>query len=287
MAVWRMGVVALVMAILAGCGVPGAAQPRRIRFGATISITGQTAKEGEAARDGYLLFVETVNARGGITVAGQRYLVDLRYYDDESRPERAAELYEKLVLEDQVDFLLGPYGSAPTDAAAAIAERHKIPLIAGNGTADTIFEQGRRYTFGVMAPASTYLYGVIDLALTAQPALKTVAILYADDTFARASAFQARFPEYASVPYNAACSAAVFLAYQKAIERAGTLDREQIRATLTSLSIQTFFGPIRFDARGVNSIRPMAIEQLQPDGKQYTVFPLDMAERPALFLPAP
>ncbi len=386
--------------LLASCGLPGTNSRRDvIRFGATISITGQTAKEGEYTRDGYMLFVEAINARGGITVGGRAYQVALRYYDDESRPERAAELYEKLIAEDRVDLLLGPYGSGPTATASRVAERHQIPLVVANGSADGIFTPGNRYTFGVMTPASRYLDGIVELAAAAQPPLKTVAILYADDPFARAAAdgaaayarqrgltvvarkqypadtqdvsgqlagvksqapdlllgathlqdallimrqakalglapraigfsvgpsspefrktlrsdadyvfgatqwtsaldyqgddlwgtptafaraFAARYPQYKSIPYTAACSAASLIAYQRAIERAGRLDRAAIRDALSALSVNTFFGPIAFDARGVNSARPMAIEQLQPDGRQYTVFPARVAERPSL-----
>src|SRR5690242_6673433 len=87
-----------------------------ITFGATISITGKTAKEGEYARDGYQFFVDSINERGGIPVGDTTYQVKLRYYDDESDATRAALLYERLITEDHVDFLLGPYGSGPTDA---------------------------------------------------------------------------------------------------------------------------------------------------------------------------
>lgn len=402
MARWtcRYWLLLISLLLLAACGFPGADTRRAtIRFGATISITGPTAKEGEQARDGYLLFVEAINAHGGITVGGRTYKVALRYYDDESNPDRAAELYEQLITQDKVDFLLGPYGSDPMAAASRVAERHQIPLVGGHGSADSIFTSTNRYTFGVMTLASRYLEGMIDLAVAAHPPLKTVAILYADELFGRAvadgttayaqkhglsivakekypadahdvsaqltavkshapdlllgathlqdallivrqgkklglapravgfsvgpsspefrrnlrsdadyifgatqwttaldyhgddlwgtpaafaKAFLGHFPEYQSVPYAAACSAASLIAYQRAIERAGSLDRAAVRDALRTLSINTFFGPIAFDARGVNSARPMAIEQLQPDGKQYTVYPARVAERPAL-----
>jgi branched-chain amino acid transport system substrate-binding protein len=375
---------------LASCDALGASAPRdTIRFGATVSITGPTAKEGEHARDGYLLFVEAVNARGGLSVGGRTYKVALRYYDDESRPERAAELYQKLIAEDEVDFLLGPYGSGPTAAAAEVAEQHQIPLVEGHGSADSIFAHGYRYTFGVMTLASRYLDGILDLALAAQPPLETVAILYADDLFSRAAAdgatayaqqrslqivareqypadaqdvraqlgilkthlqdallivrqakalglapraigfsvgpsspefrrnlrkdadyvfgasqwtpaldyrgddlwgtpaafeaaFRARYPDYQSVPYTAAAAAASLVAYQRALEQAGSRERAAVRTALSRLSIETFFGPIAFDERGANRLKPMAIEQLQPDGRQYTVYPRSAAERPAI-----
>jgi branched-chain amino acid transport system substrate-binding protein len=171
-----------------GACAPMAPEREEIVFGATISITGVTAKEGEHTRDGYMLFVEEANAKGGITVGGRRYRVRLRYYDDESRPERATELYERLVSEDGVDFLLGPYGSGPTAAAAEVAARHSIPLVEGSGAADSLFTAGNPYLFGVLSPASAYLRGVIDVALAADPPVRSVAIIGADNSFAHETA---------------------------------------------------------------------------------------------------
>src|SRR5712664_4480236 len=76
-----------------------------IVFGAAISMTGKTAKEGEYTRDGYQFAVDTLNQAGGITVGGKPYKLQLKYYDDESKSERTAQLFEKLVNEDKVNFL--------------------------------------------------------------------------------------------------------------------------------------------------------------------------------------
>src|SRR5215469_11895563 len=83
-----------------------------IVFGAAISITGKTAKEGEYTRDGYQFAIDTINQLGGIKVGNKSYKAALKYYDDESKSERTAQLFEKLVNADKVNFLLGPYASA-------------------------------------------------------------------------------------------------------------------------------------------------------------------------------
>src|SRR6516225_1242359 len=68
-----------------------------IVFGAAISVTGKTAKEGEYTRDGYQFAIDTINQHGGIKVGNKSYKVALKYYDDESKSERTAQLFEKLV----------------------------------------------------------------------------------------------------------------------------------------------------------------------------------------------
>ena len=98
-----------------------------------------------------------------------------------------------------------------------------------------------------------------------------------------AAAFRAKYPRYKSVPYQVAESAAALIVFQRALEGAGTLDPQAVRDAIAGLDVMTFFGPIKFDARGVNSAKPMVVEQLQPDGKAYTVFPPAVAERAILY----
>src|SRR3981081_949281 len=145
-----------------------------IVLGAAISMTGKTAKEGEYTRDGYQFAVDTLNQSGGIKVGGKSYQVQLKYYDDESKSERTAQLFEKLINEDKVNFLLGPYASAPTATAAPIAEKYKIPVVEANGSAESIFNKGYKYSFMVLSPAKLYLRGVLDLVKTLDPNVKTV-----------------------------------------------------------------------------------------------------------------
>ena len=79
-------------------------------------------------------------------------------------------------------------------------------------------------------------------------------------------------------PYQAAESSAALITYQKAIEKANSFESEKVRDALASLNFTSFYGQIKFDARGINVDKPMAVEQLQVDGKKRTVWPVDVAE---------
>src|SRR5204862_4465071 len=76
--------------------------------------------------------------------------------------------------------------------------------------------------------------------------------------------------------YHVAESTAACLAFQKAIENAGSLDATKVRDALAGLDVMTFFGQVKFDSRGINTFKPMVVEQIQ-NGTHYTVFPLDVA----------
>ncbi len=95
--------------------------------------------------------------------------------------------------------------------------------------------------------------------------------------------FLRAYPNYTQVPYQAADSTAALLAYQQALQTANSLDPVQVAHALTHVNLMTFYGPIKFDSRGVNVYKPMAVTQLQPDGGEYTVFPLAVAQHDAIY----
>lgn len=388
---WCTVVIAVLTAATFG---PGAARPAGaeevLKIGAPLAATGSEAREGALAKQGYDLWAATVNAGGGIKAGGKTYRVQIVYYDDQSKPQISAELTDKLISQDHVSFLLGPYGSPATFADAAVAEKYKVPMVEANGAARKIFAQGYRYVFGILSPADDYAASMLKAAASLQPAPRTVAILAADDLFSLEVAKGARewaerhgltvvyfqkYPvgvadlsaaltsikslhpdvligsghlqesllvmkqvqtldvnvnfygftvgpttpdfvkalgaaaegvfassqwtpdvkyrgpvfgaaadyarafeqRYGFVPdYHAAESSAAGVVLQLAIAKAGGVDPQKVRAALVGLDATTFYGPVRFDAHGLNTAKPMVTVQIQ-HGKPVTVWPPDVA----------
>jgi branched-chain amino acid transport system substrate-binding protein len=380
---------------------PNAPSAGTITFGAAVSLTGKTNNEGKYTKDGYDLAVEAINNAGGVKVGNGCYKLAIKYYDDESNADTSAKLTEKLITEDKVQLLLGPYGSGPTRTASVIAEKYKVPMVEANGAAEDIFGRGFKYVFGILSPGKNYLRGVLEMALSLDKDLKTVAILVENDVFALEVAagakdyaeskglkvvYNEKYPaatkdvsslvtvvkslnpdiilgsghledailvvkqskdvglnaklwafsvgpatpefrnslkkdadyifggsQWTSVlkydgvdvfktsenytklfmqkynyepPYQAAESSAALITYQKAIEKANSLDTEKVREALAGLDFISFYGQIKFDPRGINIYKPMAVEQLQIDGKKRTVWPPEVAEAKPQY-PAP
>jgi branched-chain amino acid transport system substrate-binding protein len=154
-----------------------------IRIGATMSLTGDTyAVQGRYGREGYLLCQKHVNAQGGLL--GRP--IELVIEDDRSDEKTAASLYEKLITVDKVDAVLGPYGSAITEAVADVVEKHRKLTIAANAATTAIWEKGRRYLIMVLAPVDSAAAGVLELA--ARNGLRTVAIVHQDALLPKAVA---------------------------------------------------------------------------------------------------
>ena len=175
-------VAALLVASVVGLLSPGLAQ-QPLRVGATMSLTGkQYSVQGGYGREGYLLCEKHVNAQGGIL--GRP--IQLVIYDDESDGKTATRLYEKLIVEDKVDAVLGPYGTAITEAVADVPEKHRKVMVAANAATSSIWEKGRRYLIMVLAPIDSAAVGLLDTA--ARQGLRTVAILNQDALLPKAVA---------------------------------------------------------------------------------------------------
>ena len=392
---------AVAIALLGALGPASAAPRDTIVFGCAVSLTGSLAAEGKLTREGYDFWMRYVNAHGGIRVGPTAYNVDIKYADDESNAQTTAKQVESLITDQHVDFILGPYASGPTFAAASVAEKHKIPMVDSAGAAERIFNQGYRYTFGVLSPARKYLVGIIEFAVKRTPKPRTVAISAAGDAFslevqqgavqsandhgvhvvyaehytddpasiaASASAIKAANPDivlnaghlqdalamhralrdqkvaakiygysvgpdtpafrdslgadaqgvvgsaqwspavtYKADPgfyatarqyaqaftkdvghtpdyHNAEASAAA-LAFQYAIERAGSKEHEAVRDALAKLDVVTFFGLLKFDTRGLNVFKPMVVNQIQ-GAKLATIYPSRLSDAPPVY-PAP
>jgi branched-chain amino acid transport system substrate-binding protein len=151
-----------------------------VRIGSALSETGRFAREGVWNKRGYETWREWANDEyGGIKVGDQRCKAEIVYYDDETDPDTSAKLIEKLINEDKVDFLLGPYSSTITLGTSAIAEKYGVIMVEAHGASDALFERGFENLFAVLTPASYYSESA--LKALADEGAKTVAIAYLDD----------------------------------------------------------------------------------------------------------
>jgi branched-chain amino acid transport system substrate-binding protein len=173
----------LTIALVLSFGHFAQAAKKEIKLGCAISFTGKNSRSGKLYRDSYDMAVEQINKKGGVKVGNDTYQLKIVYYDDESDPTKSSKFVEKLIAEDKVDFLLGPYSSGITIPDSLVAQRYKVPMIEGGGASGKIFSRGNKYIFGTLPPAGQYFKSTLEMLKTFKPAPKTIAILYADDKF--------------------------------------------------------------------------------------------------------
>jgi len=134
-----------------------------ITLGAAISMTGKYSTNGKNTLDGYQFAIERLNQMGGVKIGGKTYKLAIKYYDDESTSARGAQLVERLIGQDGIKFVLGPYSSGLTKAIAPVTEKYKIPMVEGNGADRDLFGKGYRYLFAVLSTSDYYLREAVNL----------------------------------------------------------------------------------------------------------------------------
>ena len=135
-----------------------------ITLGSALSLTGKYATNGLHTQRGYDFAVDRINATGGVKVGGKTYKLTVKYYDDESTPARGAQLAERLIQQDGVDYMLGPYSSGMTKAIAPVSEKFGVPMIEAEGASRSLFTQGYKYLFAVLSTTDLYLPGAVHFA---------------------------------------------------------------------------------------------------------------------------
>ena len=373
-----------------GLGGQAVAADGVVKIGAPLALSGGLAAEGAKQKLAYDLWLERINAAGGINVGGVMMPVELITYDYQTDGKRASQLAEKLIIDDKVDFLTAPFGSGHSKITAGVAERYGVPIIAV-ASSEPVHNQGFKNLFGTLAPSGGLIDGMLDLFMAKKPDMKKIAIYGRDDVFPKIMAtlmskgasarglevvyeelypvgtldhatatvgMRSAAPDWIYVTgytedlvlvrkqmaeqgldapiitmitgpayrefvenlgplaenvtsatwwhysaayagddvfgttqafteavqkasgedpdYVHASSAAAMIALQKAIEKAGSLDRDAVREALKTLEIETFYGPIKFREDGLNDNRNLPIIQIQ-DGKPVILSPADMA----------
>jgi branched-chain amino acid transport system substrate-binding protein len=135
-----------------------------IIIGSAISLTGKYSTAGIHTKNGYDLAVKKINEAGGIKIGGKSYKLVVKYYDDESTPLRTAQLTERLIQQDGVKLMLGPYSSATTVAMAPVVEKYQIPMVEAEGATRSLFNKGYKYVFAVLSTSEQYLAPAVDVA---------------------------------------------------------------------------------------------------------------------------
>jgi branched-chain amino acid transport system substrate-binding protein len=171
----------LTFCILALPLTAGAQSAQAIKIGTTQSLTGPFKDFGTEQLRGLQMWVDDVNGRGELL--GRR--VELVHYDDASDAAHSVQLYGKLITQDKVDLLVGPYSSALTLEASKVAEKHNFPMVASAASADEIWNRGLKNIFGVDTPSSNYMDVDENAALFKLMGVQTMAVVFAETEFAQ------------------------------------------------------------------------------------------------------
>ena len=157
-----------------------------ITIGASLSLTGDFSADGQAFEKGYKLWVQDVNAHGGLL--GRQ--VKLTILNDNSDPNQVVTNYQTLIGADHVDLTFGPFSSLLTAPASSVAARYGMAFVEGAGGAPSVFDtpsnQADRDVFDVSLPIADELVPFVKWIASLPPDRrpKTAAYPMAQDPFA-------------------------------------------------------------------------------------------------------
>ena len=172
----------------------GSASTEPIVIGISLSLSGDFSDPGNAAKKGYELWADQVNANGGIL--GRQ--VQLKIVDDASSPDQVVTNYQNLISKDNVDLVFGPFSTLLSVPAATVAERYHYAFVEPAGGGPAMFDAKLPNVFFVQpAPVVGCGQPFVDFILSLPPEQrpKTAAYPSLDDPFASpiADAMQAQF----------------------------------------------------------------------------------------------
>lgn len=193
--IWRVAVALLLtlglLFSLTACGTSTSEGSKidqsksEIVIGAVRSQTGVFALFDQTAFGPcYRMWVDQVNADGGIFVKeyNKKMPVKLIVYDDTSDMGQMTQLYQKLILQDKVDFLLPPVSTAFLSAAVPIAAQYGYLMIGAEGGSNTLRTTIAKYPnfFSVLNYSETQIPAQVELFQ--ELGVKTVYIVFIQDT---------------------------------------------------------------------------------------------------------
>ena len=192
--VWLLALLpVLAMLAAAGCGgggetssgtggETGAASGEPIKIGASLPLTGDFSEPGVAAQQGYQIWQQMVNEKGGLL--GRPVKITVK--DDQSDQNVVVTDYNALMQQENVDLLLGTFSSLLNLPASAVAERNQMLYVEPAGGSPEMFSRGFKYLFFAQQATAEHqadLFSQWAAGLPADQKPKTAAYVIADDPF--------------------------------------------------------------------------------------------------------
>src|SRR6266852_5594807 len=183
MKIWK--VLAIAFGLLLSAVAIGQQGP--VKIGMSMPQTGSLGAGGKAALVALRMWVEDVNAKGGLLGRKVEFIV----YDDQTNPALTPAIYSKLLDVDKVDLIIAPYGTVPTAPIMPLVKQRGL-LLMGNFSfqVNRTVKHDMWFNNSPWTDASSWSDGFIHIGQ--QAGAKSIAFLAADQEFAQNLANGAR-----------------------------------------------------------------------------------------------
>jgi branched-chain amino acid transport system substrate-binding protein len=153
-----------------------------VKIGYAISRTGPFAAGAQISQEpNYILWAEQVNARGGLSVKGQKRKVELVGFDDRSEVETAVRTYEKLMGSDKVDLILPPWGTGMNFAVMPLMQKYGYPMLSPTATGRKLLGMKNPYFFALLQQPDAMMIALAEFMKARR--VETAAVIHVDELF--------------------------------------------------------------------------------------------------------
>jgi branched-chain amino acid transport system substrate-binding protein len=180
-------VFAVVVGVFAFLLLPQAQAEKVVKIGGLLTTSGPAAHLGKVCLTGAQMAVDEINAKGGLTVGGEKVKVELINYDDKCVAKDAVSATERLLKQDKVPVIMGAICSHCMLAAMEVTEKEKIPIVTPIASSVKITSMGYKYVFRTWSNAAIQAETVTRFA-SEDLKLKTAAYIGRNDAWSRSAA---------------------------------------------------------------------------------------------------
>jgi len=183
LAIFSLFLTIVFIPVLGSPGHAAAPASTTLKIAVLNSITGPMAAGFKDISEAVKPTEKLLNEKGGVTIGGQKYRIELVSYDDQSSPPGAVAAANK-ILQEQIHFVLAPIFMPSNLAIAPITEQAKILRVQAATIGAEQYGPKNRYLFAARF-GTCYIPVIYDYLAKAYPQAKSIARLIPDDPGAR------------------------------------------------------------------------------------------------------
>lgn len=181
----RSAILALgALAFAGGLQIQAALAAEPLRIGLLLSLTGPAAPFGIPERDAVEVLVKKMNGEGGVN--GRK--IELSIYDDATNPTEAARGATQLIQQNKVVAIIGSTTGSGTLAAAPVAMRYEVPMIAPNGTLAVTLKENKFYPWVFRSLSGDLTNTAVMFERAIAGGTKKVGLFYQEDAYGKNTA---------------------------------------------------------------------------------------------------
>jgi branched-chain amino acid transport system substrate-binding protein len=162
-------------------------QVKNLDIGVVVPLSGGSAHSGDQQKIGASLAALEINEKGGLDIGGEKYRINLIFYDSRCIPSEGVSATNRLITRDKVKFIIGDICSSVSAAMMEVCERAKVIQISPQSSTPLLTSTGKKYIFAMNYTSDQWEIPFARFAIN-ELKLKTFATIARNDEWGKSAA---------------------------------------------------------------------------------------------------